>query len=164
MGRYIFKLSVFLGLIAGIANYLIYLGTGRVPFNDAWQAVKKTPIEIPSPSTLDLPALPKLPSMSADNSARAFKWTDQNGVVHYSDQAPDGQNAKIISVDPNQNLVQGSPVASSETDAETKTTPAPAQQNAVNLKGPTTIDNASIQQLLQQVKAAAEAAKQRPTE
>ena len=102
--------------------------------------------------------------MSADNSARAFKWTDQNGVVHYSDQAPDGQNAKIISVDPNQNLVQGSPGASSETDAETKTTPAPAQPNAVNLKGPTTIDNASIQQLLQQVKAAAEAAKQRPTE
>ncbi|HMU66635.1 MAG TPA: hypothetical protein PKE57_05805, partial [Cellvibrionaceae bacterium] len=63
MGRYLFKLGVFLSLIAGIGNYVVYLGTGRVPFNDLWQHFKKTPVEIPKPGTLDLPSLPKLPSL-----------------------------------------------------------------------------------------------------
>ena len=44
MGRYLVKLSLFLGLIIGIGNYLVYLGTGRVPFNDLWQHVKKPPL------------------------------------------------------------------------------------------------------------------------
>ncbi|HMW49357.1 MAG TPA: DUF4124 domain-containing protein [Marinagarivorans sp.] len=164
MGRYLFKLGVFLSLIAGIGNYVVYLGTGRVPFNDLWQHFKKTPVEIPKPGTLDLPSLPKLPSLGGKQESRAYKWMDKNGVVHYADQPPDGQNAQLINVDPDQNLVQGSPPPVQESaPAKTKTTPSQAASNPV-LNGSPAMDNASMQQLLQQIKAAAESAKQRPIE
>ncbi|HMW73575.1 MAG TPA: hypothetical protein PKD17_17235, partial [Cellvibrionaceae bacterium] len=88
----------------------------------------------------------------------------KNGVVHYADQPPDGQNAQLINVDPDQNLVQGSPPPVQESaPAKTKTTPSQAASNPV-LNGSPAMDNASMQQLLQQIKAAAESAKQRPIE
>lgn len=165
MGRYLFKLGVFLALIAGIGNYLVYLGTGRVPFNDLWQQAKKTPLELPNPGTLDIPSLPKLPNITGEQSARAYKWTDNNGVVHYADQPPDGQNAQLINVDPDQNLLQGSPVPPVETKpTPSKTAPTQAAQNNMGLNGNPSLDNPSVQQLLQQIKAAAESAKQRPIE
>lgn len=166
MGRYLVKLSLFLGLIIGIGNYLVYLGTGRVPFNDLWQHVKKTPIELPKPSTLDLPSLPTLVGKSGEPSAKAFKWTDKNGVVHYSDQAPDGQQAQLIKVDPNQNLLQGSPAAPVEIEPKksnaAKNHPAANQTDNAALNPGANLDNPSVQQLLQQIKAATESAKQRP--
>jgi hypothetical protein len=164
MGRYLFKLGIFLGLMTGIGNYLVYLGTGRVPFNDVWQHFKKNPVEIPKPGSFDLPSLPQLPSISGKHESRAFKWTDANGVVHYSDQPPDGQNAQLINMDPNQNLVQGSPPPAQETaPTNSKTASSKAAQNTP-LNGSPGVDNASVQQLLQQLKAAAESAKQRPIE
>lgn len=162
MGRYLFKLTVFLSLIIGIGNYMVYLGTGRVPFNDLWQHMKKNSIELPSPATLDIPDLPKLPNLKGDKAARAYKWTDHMGVVHYSDQPPDGQNARLINVDPDQNLVQGTAIAPPETTAAQPKTPTPQALNNTAINGSPAMDTQSMQQLLQQIKAAAEAAKQRP--
>lgn len=111
MKRYLLKLMVYLVLFAGLGNYLIYLTTGRMLLSEIWHRNVKIPTSLPSPSlpTVELPKLSKL--TGHDDAHKAFKWTDSNGIIHYADQPPDGQDAKLINMDPDQNLVQGSPPA-----------------------------------------------------
>lgn len=112
MRLFILKLMVYLTLFAGIGNYIVYLTTGRLPLSEIWQRYGKIPTSLPSPA-LPSVELPKMPTLNGRNDGlhKAFKWTDTNGVVHYSDQPPDGQDAKLIEMDPDRNLVQGTPPA-----------------------------------------------------
>jgi hypothetical protein len=167
MWRYIFKLLVFLVSIAGVGNYFIYFTTGRIPLQELWRHYGNTPVNIPTPSlpTLDLPSLPTIPGVTKNSAPKAFKWTDANGSVHYSDQAPDGQDAKLIDMDPDQNLVQGSPVGQ---PAEPKPAKHKAQaDSSAEPKLPAgdenkQIDMAAIQKLLQGMRAKAD--QQNPAE
>ncbi|HEY6530420.1 MAG TPA: DUF4124 domain-containing protein [Cellvibrionaceae bacterium] len=167
MWRYLFKLLVFLVLIAGVGNYFIYFTTGRIPLQELWHHYRSTPVNIPKPTlpTLDLPRLPSIPGVSKNSAPKAFKWTDANGGVHYSDQAPDGQNAKLINMDPNQNLVQGSPASS---PSEPKSPKQKTLENSTSeQKIPSSgenkqIDMGAIQKILQGMRSAAD--QQKPVE
>jgi hypothetical protein len=102
MKRYFFKLTMYLIVIGGFANYLVYFTTGKVPLSSMWKSTQNLAEQLPTPSmaTLSTPPMPKIPGVN-DSAPRAFKWTDSNGVIHYSDQAPDGEDAKIIAIEAN---------------------------------------------------------------
>lgn len=103
MQRYFFKLTMYLVVIAGLANYFIYFATGRVPFLDLFNSTEDLSknLQIPSIPEFNTKSLPKVPGLNATPD-RAFKWTDSNGVTHFSDQAPDGQDAKLIQLESEQ--------------------------------------------------------------
>jgi hypothetical protein len=161
MWRYVFKLLIFLVLIAGVGNYFIYFTTGRIPLQELWRHYHNTPVNIPKPAlpTLDLPSLPNIPGVSKRSAPKAFKWTDANGGVHYSDQAPDGQDATLIDMDPNQNLVQSSPLTAPPEPKSTK--PKLPEEQTSEHQMPTgdenkQIDMAAIQKILQGMRSAAD--------
>ncbi len=43
-----------------------------------------------------------------------FKWQDENGVTHYSDNSEQGRTARKLTVDPNANLTHYEPAKNSE--------------------------------------------------
>lgn len=92
-------------LALGASNYMMYIMTGKLPF-----------------STESLPSFssPSLPTF-AEGKTTAYKWTDANGVVHYSSEPPPNpaESAVKMEVDPNVNLIQGikeEPTIAGETD------------------------------------------------
>nr|WP_306663329.1 DUF4124 domain-containing protein [Saccharophagus degradans] len=89
----IFKCVVVVVLALGASNYMMYIMTGKLPF-----------------STESLPSFssPSLPTF-AEGKTTAYKWTDANGVVHYSSEPPPNpaDAAVKMEVDPNVNLIQG---------------------------------------------------------
>lgn len=97
MKSLIIKCIVMILLALGVSNYLIYIKTGKLPFSLD---------KIPSIST---PSFNDAPSFISGRKEQAYKWTDENGVTHYSSEAPKEVNnqAQIIEVDPDTNLVQG---------------------------------------------------------
>jgi Domain of unknown function (DUF4124) len=136
MRLFIFKLTVYLVLFAGIGNYIVYLMTGRVPLNELWQRYGKVPTSLPTPSipSVELPNLSKLTGRD-DSAHKAFKWTDSSGVIHYSDQPPDGQDAKLIDMNPDQNLVQGTPLSKEpQVNSSKHDEPEPASPGQIELQ------------------------------
>jgi len=113
MGKLIFKAVALLVITVGMSHYGMYLMTGKSPLSDF------------SFSAPDIPSFsaPSLPQ----GRETAYKWTDENGVTHYSSEPPQNQQAKAIEVDPNTNLVQGMKI---EPKAE-KAPEASAQNNIV---------------------------------
>ncbi|MBU2984241.1 DUF4124 domain-containing protein [Saccharophagus degradans] len=93
MKKLIFKCVVVVVLALGASNYMMYIMTGKLPF-----------------STESLPSFssPSLPTF-AEGKTTAYKWTDANGVVHYSSEPPPNpaDAAVKMEVDPNVNLIQG---------------------------------------------------------
>ena len=49
-------------------------------------------------------------SSSSGRPVKVHRWQDENGQWHYSDEAPE-QDSEVISVDPNTNVIQATPVA-----------------------------------------------------
>lgn len=105
MKKLIFKCVVVVVLALGASNYMMYIMTGKLPF-----------------STESLPSFssPSLPTF-AEGKTTAYKWTDANGVVHYSSEPPPNpaDAAVKMEVDPNVNLIQGikeEPTIAGETD------------------------------------------------
>lgn len=105
MKKLIFKCVVVVVLALGASNYMMYIMTGKLPF-----------------STESLPSFssPSLPTF-AEGKTTAYKWTDANGVVHYSSEPPPNpaDAAVKMEVDPNVNLIQGikeKPTIAGETD------------------------------------------------
>lgn len=97
MKSLIIKCIIMVMLALGVSNYLIYIKTGKMPFSfDRFNA--------PSFS-----ALPDVPKLIGGGKEQAYKWTDENGVTHYSSEPPQelGKQALLLEVDPNTNLIQG---------------------------------------------------------
>jgi len=86
-------------IMVGIANYAVYLMTGKSPFSTD---------DLSAPS-LALPLLPKVsvPSLPAKKDT-AYKWTDEKGVVHYTTEPPQQASADLekLEVNPGQNVIQ----------------------------------------------------------
>lgn len=93
MGKLTVKVAILLIVVAGVSHYGLYFMTGEYLFSSQGLA-----------SNFKVPSLKRSPLQSND---QVYKWTDENGVVHYSSDAPTAQEAKIIEVDPNTNLIQG---------------------------------------------------------
>ncbi|SMF07382.1 protein of unknown function [Alteromonadaceae bacterium Bs31] len=106
MKKLIFKVLIAVVIMVGLSNYGLYLTTGKTPFaNMSFSSL------FANTSLDDLkPELPK-------GNDTAYKWTDENGLVHYSSEPPsDSETAKRLDVDPDVNMIQGiepsSPAAS----------------------------------------------------
>lgn len=119
MGKLVFKAIAMLVVTIGISHYGMYLMTGRSPLSD----LSFSKLELPSFSA---PALPQ-------GKETAYKWKDENGVTHYSSEAPQHLQSTTIEVDPNTNLVQATklPEKPKEDSKEPATT-----QPSVNVPGP----------------------------
>lgn len=127
MKKFIFKIIVFILLSFGISNYLLYLTTGQSLLS------KLRKPNLPNISVgLDtlkglqdnLPSITSQPKDSIREGVEiAYKWTDAQGVVHYSAEPPaEVQATEIIELDPNTNIVQsykGNKEASALPETET---------------------------------------------
>lgn len=84
-------------VMLGISNYGLYLMTGKSPFSD---------IGVPKVSVEDLNPLPAKPET-------AYKWVDEKGITHYSNEKPpqEPEKVEVMEVDPNVNLIQSVEVA-----------------------------------------------------
>lgn len=77
---------------------------------------------------------PKLSNVLPAKKENAYKWTDANGVVHYSSEPPElAQTAEILELDPNANIIQGLPERQeAETNKQKPSAPALPQGNPYN--------------------------------
>lgn len=113
MKKFALKIILMLVVVVGLSNYGLYLMTGQTPFS-RWKLPEfKTP-EFSTANPL------------GNKKEKAWKWVDENGVTHYSSEAPpQTQQAQEIEVDPNTNLIQGMepPEKKEEETASTTITP-----------------------------------------
>jgi len=57
--------------------------------------------------------------------AEVFKWVDENGQVHYSDQKPENQQVKEIKIKPHTQALTNDSIESSEVDEPVLAPPKP---------------------------------------
>lgn len=93
MKKLIFKCIFVVVVALGASNYMMYIMTGKLPFSKD---------SLPS---FDSPSMPSF----SEAKTTAYKWTDENGVTHYSSEPPPdpAKLAEKMEVDPNTNLIQG---------------------------------------------------------
>ncbi len=125
MGKLIFKVVVMLAIVVGMSNYMMYIMTGKSPFSGL-------------SSDMSLSA-PDVSNIIPKGNERAYKWTDENGVVHYSSEAPDHLDSETMDVNPNTNIIQG--ITAPEETETASTAPASAQPQMPqgNIYNPETI-------------------------
>lgn len=122
--KLVVKVTIMMVIMVGVGNYAVYLMTGKSPFSTDDIKVPKLGVpklEVPVLSNLSVPSLPA-------QKETAYKWTDENGVVHYSTEPPENQQAAVkkLEVDPNQNVIQSVEIAEAknqQTTAETAQNP-----------------------------------------
>jgi len=131
VGKLIFKMLLMTGVFVGISNYMMYIMTGKSPFAN---------FKLPSLS-LDKKDISKnIAKALSSEKQQAYKWTDSNGVVHYSssppahlsspeqiEQAKAQKYLETLQIDPNTNLIQGSKLAEDTETEQNKQTPSPIQ-------------------------------------
>lgn len=111
MGKIIFKMLLMTAVFVGIGNYMLYITTGQSPFSN---------FKLPTFSSAKQDLKSGINNTFSSGKQEAYKWTDKNGVVHYSsappehlatqtqiDQATHNKQLQKIEVDPNTNLIQG---------------------------------------------------------
>lgn len=132
MAKIVLKMVVMLVVVMGVSNYALYIMTGKTPF-----------------SASDL----KMPDISAHSvnplvnggKTTAYKWTDENGVVHYSSEPPpEHQQVEVLEVDPNINLMQGV--------QKKEEVPGPTSQPALELPSGNIYNPKNVQKLIQDAK------------
>ncbi len=68
-------------------------------------------------------------STKPGSPVEVHRWQDEDGQWHYSDEAP-GQDSEVITVDPNVNVIQSTPVT--KTPATKSVQPDPEPEPAVS--------------------------------
>jgi len=105
VGKLLTKIAMMLFVMLGISNYGFYLMTGKNPFSGF-----KLP-DFSPPSLSDNPL--------GNGKETAYKWTDEHGVTHYSNEAPPVElAAEVLEVDPNVNVIQSVEVPKKDTRQE----------------------------------------------
>lgn len=132
MAKMIFKMVVMLVVVVGVSNYALYIMTGKTPF---------------SANDLKMPDIsaPSVDSLVNGGKTTAYKWTDENGVVHYSSEPPpEKQQVEVLEVDPNVNLVQGI--------QKKEEVPGPGSQPSLDLPSGNVYSPENVQKLIQDAK------------
>jgi len=104
------KLVLTVVVALGISNYSLFLLTGKNPFAN---------VSLPnlSFSSEDLDAFSSSSPLSSTETT--YKWTDENGLTHYSSEAPaENKLVEVIEVNPNTNLIKGIDMAQRENTEE----------------------------------------------
>lgn len=106
MKRFAFKIALMIFVMLGISNYGFYLMTGKAPLLSGFK--------FPDFSKTDLNPLSSAPET-------AYKWVDENGRTHYSNEVPaQSQPAiEVIKVDPNTNIIQAVELPEEAEEGET---------------------------------------------
>ncbi|MFT5082355.1 MAG: hypothetical protein ACI9Y1_000380 [Lentisphaeria bacterium] len=116
MGKLIFKMVVMVVIFIGISNYMLYIMTGKLPFD-----IRS--ISMPSFSVDELmPSAPALGALSSGSDTETvYKWVDENGVTQYSNEQPPQlgevnteQSLKVLILDPNENIIQAVKIPAKE--------------------------------------------------
>ena len=95
----------------------------------------------------------KVPSSigSGINSSQSFyKWQDENGTWHYSDQPQEGQNIETVTVNTNANLIQGLRVEKEEI-IEGPTNEIDVQKDSASMPLPMTVPFEEVSKMLEDV-------------
>tara|TARA_B100001063_G_C16719792_1_gene532864 strand:+ start:934 stop:1410 length:477 start_codon:yes stop_codon:yes gene_type:complete len=95
----------------------------------------------------------KVPSSigSGINSSQSFyKWQDENGTWHYSDQPQEGQNIETVTVNTNANLIQGLRVEKEEV-IEGPTNEIDVQKDSASMPLPMTVPFEEVSKMLEDV-------------
>jgi len=126
VGKLVVKVVIMVVIMVGMSNYVLYIMTGKTPF---------------STTSLEGASLPSIPTLPPGKET-AYKWTDAQGVVHYSSEPPPEQMAdlKKMIVDPNVNLVQG---------AKPTPKPTPEQNDPQAESAPSLYNPQSVQKLVE---------------
>lgn len=84
---------------------------------------------------------------SSINSSQSFyKWQDENGTWHYSDQPQAGQNIETVTVNTNTNLIQGLRMEKEEKEPEEKKQEAKEETSSIPL--PMTVPFEKVSEML----------------
>lgn len=89
-------------------------------------------------------------SIGADiNSSQSFyKWQDENGTWHYSDQPQEGQNIETVTVNTNTNLIQGLRSEQEEKN-ENPTSSVDVQKEPASIPLPMTVPFEEVSKMLE---------------
>ena len=140
MGKLILKIAVMMFIVLGISNYMMYLTTGKSPFSFSGKAA--------------LPELGSSKNLLPARKETAYRWRDENGVIHYSSEPPPNAEAEKLEVDPSTNLIQGLELKEKQA-SEDKEKPAEPEMPKANPYNPETIkklfdDAKKVQETLDQ--------------
>lgn len=124
MKKAIFMGFVFLVLAFGSTSYMNYLNSGKMvlPFANFFQGKSAESLlgdlkDTAASATEEISS--KVPAKS--NVNKVYKWQDEQGQWHYGSKAPEeAANAKALSINPNQNVMQAVKVPEPEVAAEPK--------------------------------------------
>ncbi len=100
MKTLIFKSLLLIAIAIGVANYVVYLNTGRGFIDE----VPKLDLSsyLPNKNSVEK-AMPRLPS----GEEQVYKWVDDNGRVHYStNKAEADVGSQAVDVDSTLTLVE----------------------------------------------------------
>lgn len=92
----IFKMIAMVVVMVGMSNYVLYIMTGRSPFD----GFKLPSVSDAIPSSID----DITPSIGGKQTV--YKWVDENGVTQYSSEPPPDQASTSLELDPNTNVIQ----------------------------------------------------------
>ncbi len=105
----IFKMIAMVIVMVGISNYMLYIMTGRSPFD----GFKLPSVSDAIPNSID----DIKPSLGGKQTV--YKWVDENGVTQYSSEPPPNQATTSLELDPETNIIQSVEVPSDEGDDST---------------------------------------------
>lgn len=88
MVKMIFRPLMLLMIVCGLGGYVFYLATGKFPVPGMSFTFNKSDN---SPDLKRLTEMPQLNSIDVDEDAKdkIYKWQDENGVWHISNQSDD---------------------------------------------------------------------------
>lgn len=118
MKKLVTKAVLVVVIALGASNYMLYIMTGKTPFDSS--DMKVPDLSFSSPKLDDINPL--------SDSNKVYKWVDENGVTQYSSEAPpESVKSKILDIDPNVNVVQGLKLEEDDTEeiAQTQTNALP---------------------------------------
>ncbi|AFV00743.1 DUF4124 domain-containing protein [Simiduia agarivorans] len=126
--KWLFKGLLMSLVMSSIMSYLFYIQTGRTPWSllGIHSVADLKPDLSPGASIENLAdtvsrearqladkAGDLVPSAPAQPT-QVYRWVDAQGVTHFSETPPAGVDAVAITVDPNQNVIQGLPTESAD--------------------------------------------------
>ena len=115
MGKLIFKVVVMTAVFIGISNYILYVQTGKSPFDMAsfMAGGSSDDSQAAMDKLLGKPAKPV--------KEEVYTWKDENGVTHFSKTKPlHMEEAEKLEVGENTNIMQSVPVNREKEAPKTK--------------------------------------------
>lgn len=97
-------------IVIALVHYALYLRTGRLPWGESSPGMpsfsKSLPTSLPK-------SLPTVESLTSGGKTQVYKWVDENGVIHYSQEPPPEEaqaQAQSLELDPANLNVMAAPV------------------------------------------------------